>query len=432
MNNIEIILQIILGIFDLYIIQKFLSLFFDSNVPNKNLTLSLYATRFFVQLILNKIAPYPLLNAIIFISTIYVIALSYDSKFSKKIIVSVIIFICEFVCELLLAIVLGLTDVNPIEKISYGNVFISFISYILFWMTSLPFEHLKSIGKNTSTPKWFSLLLVLIPILSIMLEIALFKENNLTPTIYLISITCVILTNCIIIYLYDSFLKYSYEQTQIELVKKEREAYREQSELLQTNQAELKNFRHDINNRLLALQAILDRSDITGAKKYINKMTEKTNNISEYSKSGNIAIDSMINYKLSIAKKNDIKIKCYVTVPTNLNIDNDDLIIIIGNLLDNAIEATLKLQSDRFIKITLEFSKGCLFIFTQNNYNSKINVANGIFQTTKTNKKRHGIGLKSVESTIAKYNGLLDTSYDDEIFETSVLLFNEKQEDLTE
>lgn len=428
MNNVtELLLQIILSIFDLYIIRKYMYIFFDGNTKNKDLTMSLYATRFFVQLIFNKIAPYPLLNAFLFIGTIFIITLSYEGKFSKKLIAPIVIFICEFACELILAVILGITDVNPIEKSNYGNIFVSFIIYIMFWMSSLPFVYLKNIRRNTSTPKFFSLLLTLIPILSIVLEIALFKEDELRPSIYFTSVSCVILANCIIIYLYDSFLKYSYEHTQMELVKQEHEAYKKQSELLQTNQQELRSFRHDINNRLIALQAILDTENISEAQHYVNNMTDMINNITEFSKCGNIAIDSMINYKLSLAQKNDIKIKYDIAVPLGLNIDNDDLLIIIGNLLDNAIEATSQLEENRFIQILIEFSKGCLIIYTRNTYDSHLNITNGKLNTTKSNKKLHGIGLKSIETAVQKYNGLLDISYNEKIFETSILLYNEPQ-----
>lgn len=203
----------------------------------------------------------------------------------------------------------------------------------------------------------------------------------------------------------------------------ERNIYYLQASNQQTNNTELKQFRHDIKNHVGALNQMITSNEIDKALKYLATM----NDISDASKllcnTGNVALDSIVNYKLSIAKKAEIKCTFHALIPTNINIKDKDIIIIMGNLLDNAIEACSKLSSDKYIKVDINYKKGILFIFISNNYNGTTKKNGSNFVTLKSNSSLHGLGLKNVQKSISNYNGTLEINETSSEFNVFVMLY---------
>ena len=144
----------------------------------------------------------------------------------------------------------------------------------------------------------------------------------------------------------------------------------------------------------------------------------------EYSQTGILSLDSIINYKLTQAKQSDITVSCEIIVPDDLKIAADDFVTIIGNLLDNAIEAAEKIQDDKYISLNIRYSKGTLFITVKNSFDGTLNIKNNQFETTKKDTMLHGIGLQSIEAAIHKYNGELLTSHSDTEFIAKTILVN--------
>ena len=99
-----------------------------------------------------------------------------------------------------------------------------------------------------------------------------------------------------------------------------------------------------------------------------------------------------------------------------------DIAVILGNLLDNAIEAVAN-TDERWIDIKLRYTKGCLIIEINNSHDGKLKKIDGRFISRKTDKKNHGIGLKSVETALKNYDGVMQISYDSIKFTVKALLY---------
>lgn len=148
----------------------------------------------------------------------------------------------------------------------------------------------------------------------------------------------------------------------------------------------------------------------------------------EVSRSGNLVVDSLINYKYSLAQKEGIDMKCYIFVPEEMVFAGADLCIILGNLIDNAMESVNRFPpGDRYIDISVTQIKDSLSIMVKNPYKGKILLnRNGQIITSKQNRRNHGIGLDSVQRTVEKYKGELLIEHEDGIFNVSILLFPPK------
>lgn len=157
----------------------------------------------------------------------------------------------------------------------------------------------------------------------------------------------------------------------------------------------------------------------------MEKAAQKLEKTFIYSNTGNIALDSVINYKVSKMVESGIDVEINIALPETLEIDEDDFVIIIGNLLDNAAEATGKINNGgkKYIYMDYEYDMGSVWICVKNNFENEIKIQGDKFITGKKDKNIHGIGLQSIKSTIEKYNGQMDISVEGNIFVVNIILY---------
>ena len=181
--------------------------------------------------------------------------------------------------------------------------------------------------------------------------------------------------------------------------------------------------RHDIKNHMIYLQELLAENP-DEAKKFLKEyLGENIDNKSELSKSGNLAVDALINYKNIIAREKGITIHLESRIPAELPYESTDLSIILGNLLDNAMEATEKLENEKDIFVSLLYQKEKMLIKVQNPYTGDLKKDRaGNYISEKKDRENHGIGLKSVRKVVEKYEGVMEIHTEDQTFEVYVIL----------
>ncbi|MCI8407924.1 MAG: GHKL domain-containing protein [Lachnospiraceae bacterium] len=420
---VNYVVSLCVNFFDLYIIYRYMTIFFDNHYIDKKLTVVAYMTRFVLSIVLGSVVLYPLTSIIISLACIFLIALCYSANFSKKIIVTIVVYMCGFIAEAIVALLVGLSDFEPFGQIVQASALSEVIIEIIFWAITLGVQRFQNVSKNTSIHKTFIIAIVIIPLSSVYLELMIFQQKNIESGIAGISLVCVLAMNFILIYLYDSLSVMFQERTQAAIVLREKDYYHEQSEMLKRKHEELRQFRHDMENRIIVMQQMLKDREYDTAMEYTEQISEKLSQTEVYSITGNTAIDSVLNYKLTKASEKGIKIESNVAIPEKIGIDEEDIVVILGNLLDNAIEATEKLKEDKYISIDLEYDKGSVFIHVKNSYDSLIRFVNGKIVTRKKDEYLHGIGLQSVNTVVEKYNGLLDIEHNNREFIVNILLY---------
>lgn len=183
--------------------------------------------------------------------------------------------------------------------------------------------------------------------------------------------------------------------------------------------------KHDFKNSMIYLQELLDKNP-DEAKEFLNQyLGENIDNKNELSKSGNLAVDALINYKNIIVREKKITIHLESQIPAELPYESTDLSIILGNLLDNAIEATEKLEDEeeKQIFIKLIYQKKRLFIEIRNPYRGSLKKGrSGDYLSGKKDQENHGIGLKSVRKVVEKYDGTLDIHTENQQFQITIIL----------
>lgn len=201
-----------------------------------------------------------------------------------------------------------------------------------------------------------------------------------------------------------------------------------QENLMQHQYEEIKNiylnmrgWRHDYHNHLQAIKAHLALNQLEQVQSYLLNLEKDLDRIDTYVKSGNLMIDAILNSKVSLAEKHDIKVTCKASVPEEIIITEIDLCVILGNLLDNAIESCSKLQNEQcFIRIYITILKKQLYISIQNSAKEDLNFEEKNYISTK--RGNHGLGMKRVKSVVDKYNGFLNLQNEPGIFASEVTI----------
>ncbi len=420
---IQSIIMLLTNAFELYVIYRFMVIFFEGHMINPKMTIIAYTVRYVLTAVVMLAFSYPITNLIVGLGSVFLVTLCYKSTISKRIIVTIMIYMCIFVSEATVAAIIGLSGFSVFEKTEYGNAFISIIVEIMFWLSTIIFEKFQNVKVNMPIPKSFIIAIIIVPLTSIFLEALIFRQENVNKGVAAISLVFLLASNAVMIYVYDSLSKLFEVRTQAEIVRREKTYYHNQSELLQKNYEELRLFRHDIKNKITVIRQMLEQNETERIYDYISQMTERLDNTRVYSQSGNIVVDSIINYKLGIAEEKDVEVSANIEIPSQIKMDDDDIVIILGNLLDNAIEATERLKSHRYINVHMEFNKNCLFIVVKNSYDNVIKIVNGAIKTRKEDRALHGIGMKSIETAVEKYSGAISYEHNQTEFIANVMLY---------
>lgn len=209
--------------------------------------------------------------------------------------------------------------------------------------------------------------------------------------------------------------------------RKQIEAY--QAELMKIHYSEVENmyedmrgWRHDFTNHLQILKGIAIEGDIEAIRKYLDKLEISLIEIEPRVKTGNKMTDAILNSKISLAKSNEIEVIADAHIPVALTTSEIDLSIIIGNLLDNAIESNLRIPpEDRFIRIYMDMKNTQLYLSITNGAEAiKKKKISGIFTSTKG--LDHGLGLIRIDEVVDRNGGYLRRNSEEGVFTTEVLL----------
>lgn len=226
-----------------------------------------------------------------------------------------------------------------------------------------------------------------------------------------------------IFYLYDGLKSYAEMKIEKSILEQERRYYTNQFHLMKSSVENTAALKHDIVNHIGTIGSLIRENEVSKALSYINLLEEYTNFNNKLVESGNLVIDSILNYKLDYVKSMGVTTHLDIKVPSDLELESFDMVVILGNLLDNAIEALKKLKENKTLWVSIRYDRGILIIRTQNNFDGKISVGSKGLITTKEDKGNHGLGLKNIKSTLEKYNGLLEYSYTDNMFKADVLMY---------
>lgn len=266
-----------------------------------------------------------------------------------------------------------------------------------------------------------TLLLLVIPAMSVIVLSVLMLEEP--PKTFAIVISgCMLIINISVFYLYNILTENYIHLRDNEIYKQQTYAYQNQLEVIMESRNRVRALRHDMKNHILALQVLVQRKEAEETNQYLDSMKNFMTNPEEYVKTGNDTVDSLLNYKIQKANEVLNVVETKISIPEQLRLRSFDLNVLLGNLLDNAIDASMQTE-DKKLKITIKLDKGILFINICNSCQKRRDRRRDFLETTKEDKVNHGIGLKNVRRIVEKYHGNIEFLYENDSMETDVMMY---------
>lgn len=225
-----------------------------------------------------------------------------------------------------------------------------------------------------------------------------------------------------IFFLYERVMESYQEKMKTTVMEQQVHMYTNQLDIIRQSQQNLKSLRHDMHNHLLQVHEYLQNEKYDEAKDYLEQMESKLEISKEHVRTGNIEIDGILNYKLGIIEDSGCVPEVEVNVPEQKFMSNFDLTVLLGNLLDNAIEA-LRNDQSKFLSIKIKYVKSILYISVYNSFNGVISKGRNKLLSLKEDKDNHGIGLSNVENIVNKYSGEMKVDSKDGIYKTDIILY---------
>ena len=223
----------------------------------------------------------------------------------------------------------------------------------------------------------------------------------------------------VVVFIIERIIRKRYEEYSMNYQNK---LLKNQVEEVQHIYMTMRGWRHDYHSHLQSLKVKLNQGQIEEAAKYLNELEEDLDDIHQLVESGNVNVDAILNSKLSLAIEQEIDVNVKVAIPDKLPLSDIDRCVLLGNLIDNAIEACEKVEENKFIRLYIGIYKKQLYMSITNATNEVVRK----YDEEYISKKRgnHGHGLKRINKVVEKYNGYINRKNEPGVFVCEIMLPN--------
>jgi len=419
-----------MSVYSVVLLKLYLNIFFEE-ICDKKKFLSAWFGFIIWQFLINS-DRYPIpggINLIItFIVTLTTCILAYQGDVGKKTIFSVAYLAVWMVLESLgWSLLLSVYQTEP--SMTAVSLLSKTIFLIIIMVISYCFKRFDNDKENIHIEKG----LLGVPIFSIILCYTLYEMGQEADPqknkVQIMVITGTVVLTLVNLSLYSLFIKLA----EIKQMKANSQVYMEQMELYRQQREddemiirEVRQERHNIKHKFIYLQEIAVQEGNKRIEQAIEKITNETLTIADRTvQTGILSVDSIINSKKREAEAKGICFNLRLEISSEMQISDIDLCVLLGNVLDNAIEAVDKLNcNEKIIFIELIYKKGILFIKTRNQYEGSIEwLETGKRIKSKKPESVHGYGLQSVSKIVSRYHGTLSIDVMDHEFCLDILMY---------
>lgn len=306
----------------------------------------------------------------------------------------------------------------------------SFISKMFMLIFAVVIRHTIKDNHDSPIPLRYFLIILIVPASSIYIMHNIFLIANAHTEYILFSAIAsfiFLIINYVIFEIYDWIRHNAELREQNRLYIQQLELCSQQAKERELHNLELRRIRHDLKKHLSGLLGMLQAKQINEAKGYITQLLNDgiINCPEEVSHSGNIVVDSLINHSCAYAQKDQIDFDINVFIPTTLPFENGHIAIILGNLMENALDACREIPNGkRYIYLDISYAKEVLQLIIRNNYQIKRKKdRHGNYLTTKADRLHHGLGLASIRQAVEHYHGQMAITDKDNEFQVVVILY---------
>lgn len=359
-----------------------------------------------------------LINIISTIIGMFIIAAVHEGTLKKKILHTVMCFGVSCAMDMLAGFAL-------MEAPSSSNyvLFSSFLSVVMFYAFVVILRNIyRKRNREEFSGQWAFLLLIVL--MSICVAYVLLNDNEISRVTALTVIIVMIAVNLILYYFYTSMLdRYIFMQDNV-LLREQIAIYESELRANVEQDRQVQALRHDMKHHIREIYSLADKNTDTDIIRYLDEMSDSMDNIEKVASTGNSVFDGILNYYAQRIKQemNNVNFSVILKIPTDLEISSFDMNVILGNLLDNAMEnVSGEAGQELQIEAVLEYIEGLLRIEVVNTFAGNVNKDGERFISHKG--QGHGFGLSNVKKITEKYSGYMMTEHESNRFKVVVLLY---------
>ena len=353
----------------------------------------------------------PLLTIVAnFIFIVLLLSLIYDDTFKRKALVTILIIFFLLISDILLSMIfVNVVNENILQKNNFIDIYVVFIVNMTRYLFVLIVINFYKIRIEKNIPLIFSLPIALTAVISMVVTINMLlvvDSNNykfIFINIVLIFIICIIL-----IYIFNKMVNVMSENARQKILIKQSEYYEKKIEADRKNINDTRKIKHDMKNHMYAIKNMAKNNMSKDIITYTNDILGKIEGEKVYINTGNYLIDGILNVKFEEVKNQGIDFKYDVKIPEGIKLPEFEVITILGNLLDNAIEGVKSIKDNRYIEVFISYKDSNLLIKIVNTFDGLVIKDNKGFVSRKEEKTYHGIGLENVREQVEKSNGYMN------------------------
>ena len=374
----------------------------------------------------------PYLNIFYGALTYELIALTFfEGAFSRKTFVNVIFVAVWMLDEAIVGLVFGVIGISYREQFLLGAILTRLVIFLLEKI--IQYFYVKK--NDIPVERKEGAALLVFPVVSIILMFCIFvlcqtcTNRSLRLGITVVSLLLIPM-NIIQFRIYDKIKEKAQVEKRNLIYQQMVDLYEKQIAEQEETTRKIRQFRHDMKLHLSAVRELAEGKDTDGIISYIDELSNGSGmGKSDLANSGNLLLDGLLNQAYERAVKAKIQMKLRLEIPYKLNISDADLYVILGNALENALEASEKVprEEGRLIEFSLVYKNGDLRIGIRNRYAEEPRKdSKGTCLSSKNNSEYHGIGLYSIRETVKKYHGFMDIHTENKIFSLVIVIREEK------
>lgn len=417
-------LYLITNIIYIYTLYRYVRVFCNQRRVSIKIEVLAYILAYFFIGFIYLFIDVPVVTLVSNMLMFYALTLVYKASQKSRLLAVIFSYLTFFCSELFVMAVGGYYKINDFfDKGEYSSLTGIILCRLLAFMIVLLIENYSNLRKGSEIPtsSWLSIIFIPLGSFYIIFYILTIYSDRAVTLVMCVFILLVI--NIITFYLYDALSVFYREKIDRILLKQQNEYYAKQLEIMNSSYENARSIRHDIKNHLIALESYIKQENSEKAIEYISQIITASYGERALVSTGNVDIDSILNYKLEEARSKDIEVILDLNIPKEINIETLDIVSILGNLLDNAINANLKLKEGRKIALSIKYNRNLLIISTSNPFDGNIVYSGNRITTTHTDKESHGIGLNNINNILNRYDGTMEITHENSIFKVDIILY---------
>lgn len=392
-------------------VYKIINVFFTNKKINSVYEKILYAIFNIAIVVVYLKFNIPLLTIVAnFIFILLLLSLIYDDTFKRKAIVTILIIFFLLISDILLFMIfINVVNENILQKNSFFDIYVVFIVNMIRYLFVLIVINFYKIRIEKNIPLIFSLPIALTAVISMVITINMFLviNGNNYKFIY-INITLIFIVCIVSIYIFNKMVNVMSENARQKILIKQSEYYEKKIEADSKNINDTRKIKHDMKNHMYAIKNMAKNNMSKDIITYTNDILGKIEGEKVYINTGNYLIDGILNVKFEEMKNQGIDFKYDVKIPEGIKLPEFEVITILGNLLDNAIEGVKLIKDNRYIEVFISYKDSNLLMKIVNTFDGLVIKDNKGFISRKGEKAYHGIGLENVREQVEKSNGYMN------------------------